>query len=180
MANLYKKIAKADQLNQDGGYKNIVLWAPRDTFTSIKMPVVGGTPAAGDSLKITTAHTFGASDGFISWLCKQGSVTITGQTNGDPGSKIMTYSTKFVLLGDSASTQEQLESLLNDDVIALFKDANCLAATDYVQLGNDCINPEFDVKFDGKTTNEGLKEYEVTMTCKKAKYFYSATVTEKP
>jgi hypothetical protein len=180
MASPYKKITKADQKNVDGGYKNVVLFAPRSSFLTFAMPSPGATPASGDTLKITTAHTFGTTEGFISWLCQKASVTIKGKSEGEAGAKSMVWTAEFTLLGDSASTQEQLENLLNDDVIALFKDGNCLAATDYVQIGDECNNPEFDVEFDGKTTAEGLKIYKVTMKCKKAKYFYSGAVTEKP
>ena len=181
MANRYKKIIKADQKNVDGGYKNVVLWAPRSSFTLLSMPSPGNSPTSGDSLKITADHTFGVADGFISWLCKKDSVTIKGTSEGEAGAKSMVWTAEFILLGDSASTQEQLEDQLNDDVVALFKDSNCLQATDYTQLGDDCNNPEFSVEFDGKTTASGLKEYKVTMKCKKkGKYFYSGTVDEKP
>jgi hypothetical protein len=180
MANRYKKITKADQTNVDGGYKNVILWAPRSTFLTTAKPVVSGTPASGDSLKITTAHTFGAQDGFISWLCQKNSVTLKGKSEGEAGAKSMVWTSEFVLLGDSASTQEQLEDMLNDDIILLLKDGNCVAATDYVQLGDECNNPEFDVEFDGKTTAEGLKIYKISMKHKKGKYFYSGAVVEKP
>jgi hypothetical protein len=179
MANRYGRITKSDQKNVDGGYKNVVLWAPRSSFLSVKQPDSTNT-APGKSLEIVQDHTFGVDDGFISWLCKKDSVTIKGTSEGEPGAKSMVWTSEFVLLGDSSSTQEQLEDMLNDDVILLLKDGNCLAATDYVQLGDDCNNPEFTIEFDGKTTAAGLKEYKVTMKSKKGKYFYKGTVTEKP
>jgi azurin len=178
MANRYKKITKADQKNLGGGYKNVVLWAPRDTFSLVAMPDPAVT-TSGASLSVTDDHTFSTGNGFISWLCKQASVTLTAETTGDPGARSLVWSTTFSLMGDAASTQEQLEDMLNDDVIMLLKDSNCLAATDFVQLGDECNNPEVDVKFDGKTTAEGQKEYVVTVKVKRAKYFYSGTVTEK-
>lgn len=179
MANRYKKLTKADQRNTDGGYKNVVLWAPRDTFSALAMPDPAVT-TPGASLQITDDHTFSTGNGFISWACKQHSVTLVSESSGDPGAKSLVWTTTFSLLGDSASSQEQLEDMLNDDVVMLLKDANCLQATDYVQLGDECNNPEVDVKFDGKTTAEGRKEYTVSVKVKRAKYFYSGTVTEKP
>lgn len=179
MANRYKKLTKADQRNTDGGYKNVALWAPRDTFSLLALPDPAVT-TSGASLQITDDHTFSTGNGFISWACKQHSVTLTSESAGDPGAKSLVWTATFSLLGDSASSQEQLEDMLNDDVVMLLKDANCLAATDYVQLGDECNSPEVDVKFDGKTTAEGRKEYIVTVKVKRAKYFYSGTVTEKP
>lgn len=176
--NLYKAIGKADQLNKEGGYKNIVLWAPRDTFSAMAIPT--SLVALGDRVTISGNHTFSADEGFISWLCKKNSVTITAGTTGDAGAKSFVWESKFILLGDSASTQQQLEDMLNDEVIFLMKDADCLNATGYTQLGDDCNTPEVDVKFDGKTTAEGLKEYEVSLKVKSKKYWYNGTVTEKP
>lgn len=175
--NLYKKITKADQLNTEGGYKNVVLWAPVDTFTLLQKP--SASAASGDTLKISTAHTFPEDEGFISWLCKLHSVTITGETTGDPGARSIIWKCKFTLLGDDASTQEQLQNMLNDSCIFLLKDGAC-HATEYVQLGDECAQPDAAVTFDGKTTLEGLKEYTVELTMKAKKYFYSSTVTEKP
>jgi hypothetical protein len=81
-----------------------------------------------------------------------------------------------VVLGDKSSTQEQLQRILNDDVICLLKEADCLVTDSYVQLGDECVSPTFKVEFDGKTTKDGKKEYKVTVTCKK-KFFYLAAVT---
>ncbi len=178
-ANLYKARAKADQLNIQGGYRNIVLWAPVDTFEEIQVPT--DTPTAlGDKKKITDTHTFGEDEGFISWLCKKHSVTTTTETTGDEGAQSLVHKSKFVLLGDDASTLEQLEDILNDNVILLLKDQDCLNTTDYVQLGDECLSPTLKITFDGKTTQEGLKEYTVEASVKAKKYFYSGTVTEKP
>ncbi len=176
---LYKAIAKADQDNTGGGYKNVFLFAPRSTFLSIKTP--SATPTVlGDKVKIVGSHTFNTDEGWISWLCKKNSVTITAETTGEAGARDITWKAKFVLLGDSATTQEQLQDLLNDDIIALAKDQDCLNATDYVQLGDECVNPDITVTFDGKTTADGLKEYTVDLSVKGKKFWYSGTVTMKP
>src|SRR5690348_5472600 len=83
--NKYKKYAKADIKNRDGGYKALIYFAPVDTFTAIQMPSV--TTALGDAKKITAAHTFPEDEGFISLLCKLHSVTSKGATVGDEGSQ---------------------------------------------------------------------------------------------
>ena len=177
--NLYKAIAKADQKNTNGGYKNVVLWAPRNSFLSIKTPTATPT-VLGDKKKITTAHTFPVDEGFISWLCKLHSVTTTMESTGDPGAKSFVHKGKFELLGDDASTLEMLEEQLNDDVILLLKDQDCLNATDYCQYGDECLSPEFTTSFDGKTTAEGYKIYTVEFSVKAKKFFYSGAVTMKP
>lgn len=158
-----------------GGYKNVFYFAPRADFDVLSGTV---TPWAviGDDVTIAAVHTFTAPKGFISYACKTHSVTLKGDTVGDDGAKEIQWTATFGLLGDAASTQEQLQRQLNDDIICLLKDADC-AADQYVQLGNDCVSPEFSVAFDGKTTKDGKKEYTVTVVCKK-KYFYNYAVTE--
>ena len=158
-----------------GGYKNVFYFCPRADFLVLS-PVIDPAVAIGDEVTIAAVHTFTAPKGFISYACKTHSVTLKGETVGDDGAKELSWTSTFVLLGDAASTQEQLQKLLNDDVICMLKDAEC-GANQYVQLGNDCVSPEFSVAFDGKTTKEGKKEYTVTVVCKK-KYFYNYAVTE--
>lgn len=177
MANRYKSRKKADQKHIDGGYKNVVNWTPVDVVTLAK-PAPGLAPASGDSLRITTDHTFAAPlvDGWISWLCEQDSVTIKSKTVD----KQLEHTAEFTLLGDDASTQEQLEDLIGDAPVFVFKDANCLVATDAVQLGDECKQPKVEVEFDGATTATGQKRYKVTLTVRKAKYFYSGAITAKP
>lgn len=174
----YAEIAKASspQANQ-GGYKDTVFFAPVVDFLSLKKPV-GPFVLPGDSLKIATAHTFTPPAGFIPWATKQASVTITGETQGDPGAQQIRYSCVFTILGDSASTQEQVESLLNDNVILLVKEANCIVNDSYVQLGDECVQPDFTVAFDAANTREGVKAYTVTAAVTSKKFFYTGVVTQ--
>lgn len=159
-----------------GGYKNVFLFCPRADFLTIETPI--DVPVAlGDALIIATAHTFGTNKGFYEWACKTHSVTLKSTTVGDDGAKEEEWSAEFVIIGDSASTDEQLRRALNDDGICLIKEADCLATDSYIQLGDECVSPVFTVEFDGKTTKEGKKEYKVTVTCKK-KFFYNAAVTK--
>jgi hypothetical protein len=159
-----------------GGYKNELLFAPRADFATIAAP---GTPTAlGDKVKITTDHTFSTGNGWYSWALRLHSPTITGATVGDDGAQEIEWTAKGDILGDSASTQEQLQNLLNENGLVLMKDADCVAAQ-YVQLGNDCVSPSFKVSFDGKTTKEGKKVYGIEIVSKK-KYFYSGAITMKP
>jgi len=177
--SIYKKITKANQVNVEGGYKNVVLFAPVADFSAIATPTATPT-VLGDKKKIITAHTFGAADGFISLLCKKHSVTSTSESTGDDGSQSLVHKAKFIILGDGASTLETMEELLNDSAIWLIKDQDCINATDYVQFGDSCLQADHKITFDGKTTKEGLKEYTLEMSVKAKKFFYSGAVTEKP
>lgn len=177
MANAnYAGITKStNPRSYSGGYKNVFLFAPRADFLSISKPLDIPT-AIGDTVTVQASHTFTDPKGFFSWDCKTNSVTIKGTTVGEDGASEIEWSTSFVILGDSASTQEMLQRSLNDDIICLVKEAACLEDDSYVQLGDECVSPTFKVEFDSKTTKEGKKEYTVTVTCK-VKYFYAHTVT---
>lgn len=177
-SNFYKARGKADQNNMQGGYKNVVYFAPSDSVT-LATPAVRSVP--GTDLTISDDHTFTIEDdGFISLFCKQHSVTGTAASTGDDGAKSIEHTYQFVILGDDASTLDQMQDLLNDQCIWLFKDANCIDATALVQLGDECLQPTADISFDGKTTKDGLKEYTVKLMVKSKKFFYAGTVTEKP
>lgn len=169
----YKKIIKADQKNTEGGYKNVVNFAKASDFATMAAPAIAG------GRSITASHTFGAGAGFTSWLCTKHSVTTTSETTGDVN-KSLVHKAKFNLLGDSASTLEQLEELLNDDTVFLLKDQDCLTTDEFIQLGDECLSPEISVTFDGKTTKEGMKEYTVELSVKGKKFFYSGDVVAAP
>lgn len=173
----YKKRAKADELNTEGGYQNNFWFAPKTDFLVIATP--GAYAALGDRNKITASHTFGASDGFINWRAKKHGVTHTSETTGDAGSRSFLHKFKVDVQGDDTKTLEQMQDMLNDDIIVLLKDQDCDAA-EYVQFGDECLTADFNITFDGKTTSEGLKIYTIEGTVKGKKFFYSGTVTEKP
>lgn len=175
MANYAAIVKDTNPRANAGGYKNVILFAPRDTFLLLAKPIA--LPIAiGDRIAITDAHTFTDPAGFYSWDCKTATVTLKGATVGDPGAGEIEWTGVFTVLGDSASTQEQMQNMVNDDMIFLLKEAACLDNDTYVQLGDECLSPEISVEFDGKTTKEGKKEYTVTIKSK-AKFFYTGAVT---
>lgn len=177
MAN-YADIAKNTNPQAiQGGYKDVFLFAPLADFLVLQKPLT--TPVVlGDLLEITTAHTFTSPKGFISWACKKASVTITSETQGDPGAQQLRHSCVFTVLGDSSTHQEQIEKMLNDDIIVLVKEANCLVADSYVQLGDECVTPDISVAFDAANSREGVKAYTITVAVTGKKFFYTAAVTE--
>jgi hypothetical protein len=160
-----------------GGYKDFLWFCPLADFATIATPLA--VPLAlGDEVEINGDHTFAGTNGFFKWELKQKSPTIKGTSVGDPGAKLIEYTGEVTILGDEATTQAQLERLLNSKGICLLKDANCTSDDVYAQLGDECDTPEFTVEFDGKTTAEGLKEYKVSIKVVAAKYVYSGAVTE--
>jgi hypothetical protein len=172
----YKNISKSTNLRADtGGYKNVVYMSPRSAFLSIAKPVSVPT-ALGEGVTITSAHTFTDPAGFITWECKTASVTGKATTVGEDGSGEIEYTYTFVIIGDSATTQEQMQTSINDDIIWMLKEANCLVDDSYVQLGDECNPAQAKVDADFKTTKEGKKEWTVTVVSK-ARYFYTAVVT---
>ncbi len=158
-----------------GGYKNVFLFAARADFLVLS-PAVTPVVDPEDALTIAAAHTFTNPKGFTEWACRTHSVTFKSATVGEEGAQELEHTVEFEVIGDSASNQAQMQTILNDDIIALLKDADCVGGQ-YIQLGNDCVTPIFKVEFDGKTTKEGKKIYKVTATCKK-KYWYSYAVTK--
>jgi hypothetical protein len=178
MANLYKKFDATDVAkNRDGGYKALIWFAPVDKFLVLQQPT--GTPTLlGDTKKITTAHTFGATDGFYSLLCKMHSVKSKTTSIGDDGVKQLEHEFEGIITGDSASHLEQFEDMLNDQLVILIKDQDCINATDRVQFGDSCLQPTLTIEFDSADTNTGVKTYKVSGKIRGHKYFYSGTVTE--
>lgn len=172
----YKAIArKTNPKETTGGYKNMVLMCPFADFLAMAKPA--NPPALiGDTVKIAAAHTFTDPKGFISWDCKTHGVTGTFASVGDPGAMEDQYSYKITLLGDDEFMQEMRGRVLNDHVIWLLKEANCLDDDKYVQLGDECNAPEYTSEGDFKTTKEGMKEWTLTIITK-AKYFYTGAVT---
>lgn len=158
-----------------GGYKDTFLFAPIADFTAVAAP--SASPSAlGDKVKITTAHTFPDGKGFHAWESQQKAITLKGESVGDAGARLIKWTGEIKILGDSASTQEQLQNTLNDKLIVLLKDARCVAG-EYVQLGDDCVQPEFTVAFDSQTP-DGYKVYTVSFAVTDAKYFYSGAIVE--
>jgi hypothetical protein len=177
MGNLYKKYAKGDVKNKDGGYKNKLLIAPADTFILCALPDPGVDPLLGDDVKIVEDHTFGAEDGFIEILGKTDTAT-SKYTTDEEG--IATHTVEIDIEGDSPELYAQLKKMRSDnDNVILIKDGNCIAADSYSQFGDDCLQAKIKVDFDAKTTAGGTKIHKLTATIREHKYWYYGTVTEK-
>ncbi|RYZ56726.1 MAG: hypothetical protein EOO14_11920 [Chitinophagaceae bacterium] len=158
-----------------GGYEDVFRFCPKADFTAIAAPSVSPS-VIGDKVKITTAHTWPTDKGVFEYAVKNGSLVVTSEPTGDPGARLMKHTFKFIVLGDSASTFEQLQNTLNSNLICFLKDSKCVGA-EYLQFGDTCTQPEFSVGFNSNTNLEGSKEYEVTGTITESKYYYSGALT---
>lgn len=180
MANLYKSFNSADAAkNREGGYTAKIWVAPVGDFLSLKEPVVGETPALGDTKKITTAHTFGSGNGFVALTCRKDSVKVTAASVGEAGAKQFEWTLTAIITGDSAQHIEQLEGFLNDELVLLAKDQTVPGPTEYSQLGDGSVQPEITVEFDSQDTATGAKFYRLTAKIRGHRYFYSGTVSLK-
>ena len=173
----YSGILNSTQPNRDGGFKSEIYFNPIVDITTWQRPAGTGT-TLGDKSKITVAHTWAATKGAFTWQTKIGSVLLTSESVGDEGAKVIVWTAKFKVLGFDAPTLDQMVNMLNDQVVVFLKDANCLVADAYYQLGDDCTPVVASVSSDGKDSlpsSTAQKEFEVTLTSKKL-FFYTAAL----
>jgi hypothetical protein len=179
MAFPYQNLNNLAGLSTKGGFGNTILLAPKSWFNVIADPVGGA--GAGNTKLITASHTFLATKGFFKVKAKLHSVQATSESAGDPGALTLNNKLKYMIVGDNAAQQEQIEAMLNDEFIALLKDSECDATKPYQQLGCDCNSLVVaKLGFDSKTTKDGAKEYELEMEVPSCRYYYSGTVTMLP
>jgi hypothetical protein len=160
------------------GHSDVALMAPQGLFTLIAKPTAPFA-AAGDSKKITTAHTFAVGEGFVDVQCKAKSIEPGGTANGEAGGQVPLYQYKVIIKGDSAVILEWIENAMNEDMIWLFNSPEC-GVDAYVQLGSAC-SPANITGFTprgGSRGAGGFKEYEFIVESTD-KFFYSGTVTKK-
>jgi hypothetical protein len=160
------------------GHSDIALFAPLDEFATIGTPAVWA--AAGDSKKITTAHTFGVGDGFAQLKAKPGRVREEGSNAvGEKGGLVPVYQFILTIKGQSAVIEEWLEEAMNLEGIWLFNSPEC-GVNAYVQLGSSCNPAEISAytSKSGSRNDGGVREYEITVQSSD-KYWYSGAVTIK-
>lgn len=174
----YGNIANSTQTGRKGGYKPAMYFAETSDIATWARPIASPV-AIGDTVKITTAHTFASGKCALIWEGQIHSVTITGEPVGEDGAKEIEYTATIAILGDNAATAEQMIRALNDQKVCWFKDADCLTNDSYVQLGDDCNPVEASAAFNGGTTKEGQKKYTLTVKSK-TKYFYLAALDTTP
>lgn len=181
MAN-YGNLTNGAAPNKQGGYKNALYFSEIPDITTWQRPTAAGV-TIGDTLAIAVAHTWAAGKTVNTWETKIGTVQHTIETGGDVGAKELIHVVRAEILGDSAAILEQLNRLLNDNTVFWLKDANCLVANAYYQLGDDCNPVSATVSFDSQTNNpeqvNGQKRYVLELRTK-AKFYYTAALDFTP
>lgn len=147
-------------------------------FDTIASPVVGGTPAAGDSVKITADHTFtDATDGFHTLLVHENTPEIETEDVGEDGSTTL----KCTVSGFHPSWNAALEEEIREDKsYIVLVERLCNAGTPTVfQLGTSCLGAKIKgVLKSGKTREGGRFGTEVMIeSTQAALYEYTGTIT---
>jgi hypothetical protein len=160
------------------GYSDEFLISEMGTFATIAVPTPSSTP--GSSKLVSTAHTFGAGDGYTELRGKMGSTGADGESVGESGGGVMKYNPKVTVVGDGPVQCEYIENLLNKEVMILAGAPDCNSTKPYAQYGGKCsvcIITKVTFKSGAKLSG-GLKEYELTFETYE-KNFYTATITKK-
>jgi hypothetical protein len=171
---------KADTTNASerrGGFSDELLISEIAEFLDIKTP--GAWAAAGDSKKITTAHTFDATKGFFELRARRGTAQGDGESIGEEGGGIMEYKPTVEVVGDNAKMCEYIENILQKELIIMLGSPVCDSTDPYVQYGSKCSAAVVDkVTFrSAKKSEGGLKVYTITFKTTE-KFFYSSTITK--
>jgi hypothetical protein len=152
--------------NVTSGIADYILLAPVYDFDEIMCPEAPFV-AAGDSIKIKTAHSFKVDRAFAKLICSPNLNSLTGASIGDLGFKKQDQTIECTIPGSYAEVHEAIENYMNQPLIALVKDAECSADLWY-QLGCDCVYAWMDATFTTGTTADGKKGYVVKINCKAA------------
>lgn len=173
----YANIVKSSQGNVEGGFKPSVYFNPVADITTFVYPTAAGV-VLGDKTNIASAHTWGTNKGAFTWEGQIGSVVLNEETQGDEGAKVPIWTARVKIAGLDAATIEQMKNALNEQLVVWLKDANCLVANNYFQLGDECNPVTVEHTHDSKTnstTSTGQKEWEVIFRSKKL-YTYAAAL----
>lgn len=172
----YANISKDDQKATNGGYKPKLWLAKVADITTWGRPIAVPVDV-GDKVTVSTAHTWAANKAAFLWDAKLHSIKVTGAMIGDPGSSIMQWTAEVVVKGDTAAITEMVNNLLSDEMVIWVKERNCIDASWFVQIGDDCEPIECTAAFDSGTTAQGEKLHTLQFKSIK-KFFYTGTIDE--
>lgn len=174
----YFNMKRSDVTNSKPGYQNKVWLAPVSWFDTLSKPAPGAFGE--DKNTIVTDHTFNTGFGFIECYIQPNQNTATGETKGDLGGMYMHWKASVVFPGDNAKMQALFEEIMNEDLIVLFKDADCDTDTVY-QFGCDCnpSNPS-SMKQDGSKRGDAKSKNWTIDLESDCRSFYKGTITLFP
>lgn len=136
----------------------------------------GATTNPGDSLRITTNHTFKEGFGFIPFHSTLGTGQLTGEMVGDKESR----TNKPTLVGKhpglTAEIVEFFQTRKSGDYIVLVQ----TLAGEVIQLGEMGLECEIMYSFDSGTVESGYQGVTATIENYGKLYFYEGDITEYP
>jgi hypothetical protein len=167
----YQSIKDPGKNNKMGGFKQKLFLAPLSVFLALQKPDAG-------KFVITTAHTFGASEGFIELYITKNTGSVKIDPMGGPDRK----SFKAVAKGFHPGESDALLALINEGKNDRWILLGPLAGSDeLIQIGNDEFQAELKATYD-TTENEGDgRGTTLEFECYMADIVkYRSTVTVKP
>ena len=161
---------------------SLTWFAPVSSFTpstGIKDPPETGTDP-GDTVIISTTHTFQTGFGFIPLPVDAEVSEMKLKSGGDSGSTTETTEMIAFLPGDSPELLELVHNICDEQLIAVQKTAEC-ANAQFKQAGCSCYPAKATYEFtSGTKKTGGRKGYVITFTAICTPSFYAGTITEKP
>jgi len=160
--------------NSGSGIAAFALIAPMEWFvpnTGISSPVAPFTNL-GDSVQITTPHTFITGKGFIYFALAPQKNQLQAPTVGNVGFNKQNQEATIFIPGNDPALHETWQTLMNTPLIALVKDSNCKANL-YFQLGCDCEGAFLSGSYDTGTSQSGEKGFNAKLTYDGPIMFYN-------
>ena len=151
------------------GLAEYALVAPISDIATISVPTAPFTNP-GDSVTVTTAHTFKTGKKFAKFLLSPEKQSLDGKSVGDKGSQISAFEYKLFVPGLYAVALEAFAAIRNTPLIVLVPDANCEEGV-YYQLGCDCSYAYAAGEITTGTTASGAKGHMLSITWNAPKLF---------
>jgi hypothetical protein len=158
------------------GHSDVMRLCPASWITTWASTLNDGTP--GSKKRIPGNHTFAAGKNPLEVIMKPKSVEPTGDAQGEVGGQVQNYKYKCIIKGDSATIQEFVEDILNEDLVAWFNDPTC-GVDAFTQVGGECTPAQISgwAFRGGSKGNGGFKEYEFTIESAD-KFFYEGALAD--
>lgn len=159
---------------------NKTFWfAPKSWFDSIKESTTNTNP--GDTVTITTAHTFDTGKGWVECNFTDDTAEILAETIGDNvDSQSLAPVLNGFLGGLTPENTEIVQALIQgEEVLILVQDCNLSSGT-YIQLGCKCSGMYVKAKLSTGKRSGGVKGWELEFKGYCNINFYTSTLTLKP
>lgn len=172
--NLFSNLTAPRNLKP--GIAATVWLAPLKWFTQVARPVPPFT-LPGQSVLITTSHTFKPGKGFLQFDLAPQKNKLEAKTVGDLGGNWLETTVEIFVPGSYTQAHAALANLLNKPLIVLVKDCNCPDEWFY-NIGDSCLSAWLTGDFTTSTAKDGAKGFTIKLqTNADALYYYSSEIT---